>query len=235
MISLDLLIILIFVMPGLIGTGAYRLLTVSSKFEQFDFIVFALFLTFLSLLVALFIPIIFNPDWQVLPFKSFSQLIMDEKKEAFKDRLYYLISTFIFSYKFLWVVLIGLVLGIVITIVKNYGVLFGFLRLIKLTSKTGNLDVWQDFFRKSHKKGAWLVITLKNEDQYIGELVYHSDNPANRELVICKTQRIQHNEDGSIEGVAVSDDLLYLKGDLIEEILYYDESYNPDSKTRTKP
>ncbi|MDI9409450.1 MAG: DUF6338 family protein [Candidatus Pacebacteria bacterium] len=234
MVSLDLLIILVFLLPGLIGAGVYRLLAVTSEFQQFDFIVFALFVTFLSVLAAITITVVFDGKWQLLPLEDIKTLIANKNAEGFKDKLYSIITTFIFSYSFLKITIISLLIGICIKVIKDSGFLFGFLRLIKLTVKTGNIDVWQDFFRKSHKKGAHLVVTLKNNEQYIGELVHHSDNPANRELVICKSARIQHNDDGSIEEVKISDDQLYLKGELIEEILYFDDSFIPHDKTRSK-
>ena len=234
MISLDLIIFLIFVMPGIVGAGVYRVLTVSRKMDQFDFVVFSLVLTFVTLLLALYlgwqIGFSFNTDWQLIPIAALENLATQSDATIVKTSLHKIALDYLFSLNFVFVNLIGVALGLGLSKIINNGWLFSKMGDFGWTQRTGRIDVWQDFFNQKapdtkkqkiqkSKDYKWTLITLKDDRIYYGYLKFYSDHSDMREIVIGDVVELRLDETTNtyIE-YKITKGLIYLTADQIKQI-----------------
>ena len=201
----DLIVILIFVMPGLVGAGTYRLLTVNRKMDQFDFTVFSFVLTITTLIVAWvfewFAKWSCNWNLKILPIEELvnafaPKAINGEAPETnLQSQIYLILINYLFSVGFIIINVIGIGLGVLLSYGINSGKLFEFFKFMRLTRKTGRVDPWQDFFNKvSLNKATWVVITFKNRKKYYGLVKHFSDDPEFRQIVIAEVLELRYDK-----------------------------------------
>ena len=225
--SADLIAILVFVMPGLVGAGTYRLLTVSRKIDQFDFVVFSFVLTVSSLLLAAFFQWQFFWSWgfriELLPIADLKTALDGNSKELIQFKVYTVLMDYLFSVGFAITNLIGLALGIVLSRGINNGKIYRYLRNRGLTKRTGRIDIWQDMLVNSE----WIVVTLNDGKKYLGYARYYSDSDDadKREIILAKCKELRLNSDGSnYEKIPLDSELIYFKISDIKSI----ESFKKD-------
>lgn len=113
-------------------------------------------------------------------------------------------------------ILISLLMGLIFSKSINAGWHYAFLRRIRLTRRTGRVDIWYDVF--SDFRGHWIRAHLKDGTTITGWPDYYSDNPEKRELFLADAEVT--TPDGTsydIEGTGI---LLTEKADIVQiEIL----------------
>ncbi|MCX8500763.1 MAG: DUF6338 family protein [Alphaproteobacteria bacterium] len=219
----DLIAILVFVMPGLVGAGTYRLLTVGRKLDQFDFTLFSFVLTVSSLLLTAFIQLQFNWSWGIgVKLVPIAELLRAfDSTEFARNEIYKIIVEYLFSIGFVFVNLVGFSFGVLLSKGINSGRLYNLLRELNLTKKTGRVDVWQDLFAES----LWIVVTDNQGQNYLGYASYYSDvtDPDKRELILGQCVELRLSSDGkSYDELPFESELIYLKISDIRRI----EKYN---------
>ncbi|MDI9409453.1 MAG: DUF6338 family protein [Candidatus Pacebacteria bacterium] len=224
----DLIAILVFVMPGLVGAGTYRLLTVSRKMDQFDFVVFSFVLTVSSLLLAWLIqwPLEWQVKWswgidfKLLPIDALQSALNDGKIEIIQVKVYNVMIDYLFSVGFVIVNLIGFLIGLWLSKGINSGAIYSYLRNRNLTKRTGRVDIWQDLFAESR----WIIVTDNEDRKYLGYAVHYSDvsEADKRELILGQVTELKLSDDGlSYKEIPLKSEQIYFKISDIKRIERY--------------
>ena len=151
--------ILFFILPGLIGVGTYRLLTTDRPMQQLDILALGAFFTLGSVsLVTWSYP--YTTNYCINDSNNLTLSIINCASSAY----FWLIN------------IVSILLGIIVTVISNQRWVFRIFRKFCVTYKSGEIDVWQDYFRNT--LGQWVQIQLINSDDVmIGYAKYVSDIP----------------------------------------------------------
>lgn len=179
--QLTIKLLLLFI-PGIIGASVVELYTNRNKK---DWKVFLLSSYFFAVTAYLFYYLIFKES-------VFFENILNS-------------TTDINVREILWVSFIGLILGVILTYLVNYRLLYTIGFLFKLSTKFGEEEVWSRII--SDDKRNWVTITDRtNGLVYLGIMTLYSTEPEKRELAVKDVDI--YNDDG---------DYLYS-----QELVYFD-------------
>ncbi|MDR3450000.1 MAG: DUF6338 family protein [Alphaproteobacteria bacterium] len=167
-------LLFLYLLPGFLGSLIYDYLVEREKPSNFERIIDALVLTFVSVLIVL---MIFKTG-------SFS-------KDAASD-----IVHFIGNGGILYVVLCAVSLSIIFAILNNHDVIYFCLNKVGLTYKNGGWDVWQDTFYK-HRK-YWVSVRYKDGRCLIGWPKFYSPTGKPRELFIADATWWRRDSSGKL-------------------------------------
>ena len=79
---------------------------------------------------------------------------------------------------------VGIILAAGAAGLHNSGKLFSLLRFLRLTNKTGRVDVWHQTF--TSYRGHWVRLTFKNGLELLGYALFHSSLPDRREIFVAE-------------------------------------------------
>lgn len=157
----------LYLLPGLAGFFIYEYIAETTKREIFDKIVMALTLTLSSTLIANFVfGISFVPD-----------IPLDPKANAAV-----VLNSFLKS-NILIVTIISCSIGGLLAYLKNAGIVYNFLRKIKVTRRTGMIDPWHQVFTTFRKE--WYIVKYKDGRELVGWPKYYSETGERKELFLA--------------------------------------------------
>lgn len=215
-ISELLIRILILLLPGILGTFIIESLVSKRKFNNRDYLVSVILISFSSY-AGLFL------------FKNILNLLreginhMNVEKVVFFQALVDS-NTSINFYEVAETCFISIIISLLVTILINKGWYYGLFRKVNITRKTGN-DPWNDLF-ENNTKGikSYVYIVYPVEDRVYGGWVNaYSQDSENPELLLSNVIVTEHKDRGN---VLYNMDKLYLKlgKDIIIEIVDKEES-----------
>ncbi|TEB05868.1 hypothetical protein Psch_02910 [Pelotomaculum schinkii] len=116
----------------------------------------------------------------------------------------------------LYLVFLSILLGLFISLVINYDILYNLLRYLKITKKSSRISVWYDVFVSNPKK--WLRVTLNDGTVLIGWADYYSDDPNNNEMFLADVSITEkEGDEREVKGPGV-----YVNGKQIKIIEFLD-------------
>ena len=95
-----------------------------------------------------------------------------------------------------------------ITGLKNTGILYIVLRLLRLTSRTGRIDPWHEVFASHRKK--WVLARFKDGTILVGWPRYYSEDGERKELFLAEAAWSRLNDDGTYREEAVDGDGVFV-------------------------
>ncbi len=79
---------------------------------------------------------------------------------------------------------VAIAFGLVAAFVQNHGWLYAALRALRLTNRTGRIDVWHEILTK-HRE-VWIQVLLKDGRRLVGWPEHYSEDGARRELFLAE-------------------------------------------------
>lgn len=189
-ISLGLIYLLLFLLPGLLAVGIFRVLAEARPLQQFDVIVLGFALTLIANLMAYLFGVSMLPDIRVS-----------------EDRVLYFAYENLTAANLAAVTGFSVVLSLMFSWLHRQPKLWAYLRWCGLTNKTGRIDVWHDFHEDN--RGTWLEVKLKDGQILTGWARFYSTNHEQRELYLNDVTLRQLGPNG-VEEVPLGDDGVYL-------------------------
>ena len=161
-VSLSVLGILLFLVPGFIGAVVLRQITVRAKQTDFEELIEALVLSFVLYLTS-------------APFFGYTlPVAWHEQDGNYQVHLQWKQLLMLFAEAILFSSAYGAIL--------QHDWLHKLLRKIGITEKTSRTSVWNDVLQDI--KGAYLLVEIKDGRKVVGYLTYYSDDPDQSSLFL---------------------------------------------------
>lgn len=199
------LFLFLYLLPGFIGLLVYDFLAEGRKRETLDRLVIAFTLTLLSaILVNLVFRVPLFPEPRVAArtgiFAALSALIGGEPAKDLEAAA--VLSAFITT-NLLYQSVASTVLATVFAALNNKGLLYKAARFLRLTLKTGNVDVWADLFYGL--RGYWVRVRFEDGSQLVGWPQFISNPGIPRELFLADAT--WHYPNPAVPGTLLSVDV----------------------------
>lgn len=188
-----------YVLPGLFGSLVYDYVIEGEKREATDRIATALVLTLISSVALHYladIPIVPNLD-----------VTNDTRVNA-------IINAFL-GKNLLYASLLSAVIASVFAAAQNHGWIYGAMRWLRLTRKTGESDIWQQLFYRFYDR--WLCLEFKDGRRLVGWPMLFSSTGRSREIMIADATWFLRDENGEVERSDVVGPGVYLSN--FEEVV----------------
>jgi hypothetical protein len=183
MISIEILTILIFLFPGLLSVSIINLLVIRRKQEKDIYLI----------IEALLLSIVEYGIYSIFTkFPPISRIDLG-------DTIFFSIN----SPEFPILLIISFIIPIIISLCINSDIHMKIARLLKLTSKTSRMSVWNDAFQNSNK---YVIIVFSNGRRVYGWPLFYSDEPNEQYIYLYRPYWIIKNKfiDAKVDGILIT-------------------------------
>ncbi len=162
------LVLFLYLLPGFLGGVVYEAVAEARSRTTFERLLIALVLTLLATMTSnwVFSTPLF-PSVRITPESSFDFVL-----SAFIGRNLVLASA------------ISTALGLLAAFVQNTGWLYAALRRLRITNRSGRIDVWHEIFSK-HRE-IWIQVRLRDGRRLVGWPEYYSEDSQRREVFLAE-------------------------------------------------
>lgn len=171
--------LIVLLIPGLVGTVFFQLFSTKGEIDNRSFATKIILISFISYAIV-YVLSYYSP---ITIECTFFDALLDEKVPVNYSEL-------------LLPVILSLVITLIYLYISNYRVMYKLGEKCKLTTKTGENDVWGELFNNSNKglNGHVYITFVDRKIVYGGFVEYYSMNNEFRELVLQNVKVYKNNK-----------------------------------------